>query len=63
MWMKKSKDVGIVKRFIVPALAIIGSAFMVCACIVGHGIANLYFLIVFVVFMVIGRVIANRPLT
>ena len=60
MWMKKATDVGVVKRFVVPGMAIAGSVFMVYACVMGHGIANLYYLIVFAVFMLIGRVFAEK---
>lgn len=60
MWMKKAKDMGMLRRFILPGLAIAGSCFMVLACILGHGISNLYYLIVFAVFMLVGFFIEKR---
>ncbi len=53
-WMKKEKDQGFVKRFLLPALAFIGSAFMVLACVLSHKIACVWYLIVFAVIMAIG---------
>ena len=50
------------RRFVIPALAIIGSLFMVYACIVGHGLANLWYLIVFAVIMFIGYLFRNKDL-
>ena len=60
LWMKKATDETIVRRFVLPALAIVGSAFMILACLVGHGIANLWYLIVFAVVMLIGGLIDRR---
>ena len=37
-----------------PALAIVGSLFMVYACLVGHKMENFWYLIVFAVVMLIG---------
>ena len=54
VWMKKATDETAVRRFVLPGLAIVGSAFMVLACFIGHGIANLWYLIVFAVVMLIG---------
>lgn len=54
MWMKKNADESAVRRFVLPALAVIGSCFMVYASLVGHGIANLWYLIVFAVIMLVG---------
>ena len=56
MWMKKAKDESIGRRFIIPILAFCGAAFMVFACIIGHKFANVYYLIVFAVIMVIGGI-------
>ena len=53
-WMRKEKDENVLKRFILPILAFCGSVFMVAACIIGHGIACLWYLIVFAVIMAIG---------
>ncbi|MBE6533536.1 MAG: APC family permease [Ruminococcaceae bacterium] len=38
MWMKKEKDLGVVKRFILPILSIIACGFMIFAAIYAHGI-------------------------
>ena len=54
-WMKKATDETTVRRYVIPALAICGSAFMVYACLAGHKMANFWYIIVFAVFMLIGR--------
>ena len=54
-WMKKATDETTLRRYVIPALAICGSAFMVYACLAGHKMANFWYLIVFAVFMLIGR--------
>lgn len=58
-WMRKEKDQPVLRRFVFPILAMIGSLFMVVACIVSHGIGCLWYLIVFAVIMTIG-VLLNR---
>lgn len=55
-WIKIAKDQNAIKRFVIPILAICGSLFMVYACIVGHKMENVYYLIVFAVIMLIGVV-------
>lgn len=55
-WMRKAKDEGFVRRFLIPGLAFCGSLFMILACIVGHGMANVWYLIVFAVIMLIGAI-------
>lgn len=54
MFMKKATDLGFVKRFLIPALAICGSIFMVVAAAFAHGMSAVYYLIVFAVVMAIG---------
>ena len=68
MWMKKEKELGVVKRFVLPILSIVACAFMVFAAVYAHGItpyntakANgefsfpvLFYLIVFAVIMLAG---------
>ena len=54
-WMRKATDESTLRRFVVPAFAILGSAFMVYASLVGHKMANFWYLIVFAIFMLIGR--------
>ena len=53
-WMRKEKDQSVMRRFVMPILAMIGSAFMVLACIVSHKMACFWYLIVFVVVMGLG---------
>jgi hypothetical protein len=52
-WMKKATDENTVRRYVLPGLAILGSAFMVLACLIGHGVANFWYLIVFAFVMLI----------
>ncbi len=59
-WMRKESDQSTVRRFVLPTLAIISSLFMVYACIVGHGMANVWYLIVFFVIMFIGHCFYNK---
>ena len=73
-WMKKEKDLGIFKRFVLPTISIVACLFMVFAAVYAHGItpyiaakANgtfsfpvLFYLIVFAVIMIIGAFFA-RP--
>ncbi len=68
MWMKKEKDLGVMKRFILPALSIFACAFMVFAACYAHGYTPyinaqadgrfscpvIFYLIVFAAIMVIG---------
>ena len=68
MWMKKEKDEGAFKRFILPLLSIIACAFMVFAAVYAHGITPyqaaleegkfsfpvLFYLILFAVIMIAG---------
>lgn len=60
MWMKKETGESALKRFVLPALAICGSVFMVAACIIGHRMANFWYLIVFAVVMVIGGLLNRK---
>ena len=55
MFMAKSKELNGIKRFVMPALAIVGSCFMVYAAFAAYGTTVLYYLIVFAVIMVIGN--------
>lgn len=70
-FMRKEKELSAVKRFVLPALGIIGSAFMVIAAIYSHGYLPyiaakengqfscpvLFYLILFVVIMAIGALV------
>ena len=53
-WMRKEKDQNLLRRFIMPSLALCGSVFMIIACIFSHGWGCLWYLIVFAVIMAIG---------
>ena len=52
--MVKFKELNIVKRIVLPALAIIACVFMVYAAISAYKIQALYYVIIFAVVMVIG---------
>lgn len=68
LFMKKNPQLGVVKRFVIPSLAICGSIFMVCAAIYAHGVKPylaakavgefslpvLFYLILFLIIAVIG---------
>ena len=59
-WMRKEKDQDAVRRFVLPILALCGSGFMILACIMSHGIACLWYLIVFAVIMGIGAIFDRK---
>ena len=53
-WMRKEKDLNVVRRFIMPGLAMCGSVFMIVACVFSHRMGCVWYLIVFAVVMAIG---------
>ncbi len=53
-WMKKATDETPLRRYVLPVLAICSAVFMVAACLIGHGMENFWYLIVFAVVMLIG---------
>jgi APA family basic amino acid/polyamine antiporter len=59
-WMRKEKDQNLLRRFILPGLAICGSIFMVIACIFSHGMGCVWCLIVFAVIMGIGALLNRK---
>ena len=59
-WMCKEKDQSILRRFVLPILAIIGSIFMVVASIFSHGWGCLWYLIVFALIMGVGLLLNRR---
>ncbi len=73
IWMKKEKELGFVKRFLLPVFAIIACGFMIFAAVYAHGITPylkaqadgkfvfpvLFYLIVFAVILVIGAFLKN----
>lgn len=54
MWIKNEKDQNLVSRYILPILAMLGSCFMIIACIVSHGIGCVWYFIVFAIVIAIG---------
>ena len=58
-WMRKATDEKAMRRTVIPVLAILGSLFMVYACLVGHKMENVWYLLVFAVIMLIGALV-NR---
>lgn len=59
-WMRKEKDQGLLRRFIMPVLAICGSVFMVIACAFSHRFSCVWYLIVFAVIMAIGLLLDRK---
>lgn len=59
-WMKKATDESTLRRYVIPSLAICCAIFMVVACLLGHKMANLWYLIVFAVIMFIGSRFADK---
>ena len=59
-WMRKEKDQKPLFRFVLPSLALCGSAFMILACVLSHRMACFWYMIVFAVVMVIGGLIEKR---
>ncbi len=60
MFMKKSKELGVFKRFVIPSIATCGSLFTVYAAAVSHKRAVIYYLIVFAVFMLAGYIAERK---
>ena len=54
MFMKREKEMPVFKRFVMPIASMIGSAFMVYAAAVAHGVGAAWYLLVFAVVMAIG---------
>jgi APA family basic amino acid/polyamine antiporter len=65
MLMKKEKELSTFNRFVMPILSVLGCLFMVIAAWLAHGMAAVYYLIVFAVIMLIGvyyRIVEKRNL-
>ena len=63
MLIVKGKELNVFKRFIMPILSIAGAGIFIYAAITKHGIANLGFLIIAAVIMIIGAFFAKpRPI-
>ena len=52
--LAEEKEQNVLRRFVLPILALCGSVFMVVACIFSHGIGCFWYMIVFAVIMFIG---------
>ncbi len=53
-WMRKEKDQSILRRLVMPGLALCGAVFMIIACIFSHGMGCLWYIIVFALIMAVG---------
>ena len=56
-WMRKETDLPVLRRFVLPILALLGSLFMVLAGILSHGWGCLWYLIVFAIIMLVGALL------
>ena len=61
--MIKERDLHPVKRFLLPGLSVLGVAVIVIASILKHGMANLWYLIVFAAIMGLGAIFYYRRKT
>ena len=59
-WMRKEKNENVLRRFILPGTTMVGSLFMVVACVLSHGMGCVWFLIVFAVIMGIGDLFRKK---
>ena len=59
MIIAKEKDLSFFKRFVTPALSVVGSCVMIYASIKSHGIDNLWFLLIFGIIVLIGFLLPN----
>ena len=59
-WIRKEKQESVLRRFVMPILAICGSVFMIVACVFSHGIGCVYYLIVFAIIMGIGALYLKK---
>ena len=62
MFIRKSKELNGLKRFVMPALAIVGSCFMVYAAFAAYGTTVLYYLIVFALIMGLGALYQKKKM-
>ena len=56
-WMRKAEGQSVLRRYIMPALAICGSLFMIFACAITHKWSCIWYLIVFGVIMTVGMLV------
>ena len=59
-FIKKSTDLSVFNRYVMPIIAICCAIFMVFACIYAHTTAVIYYLIVFFIFMIVGNYINSK---
>ncbi len=59
-WMRKEKDQPVLRRFVLPVLAMCGSVFMVVACLLSHKWACLWYAIVVAAFMLTGWLVNRK---
>ena len=59
-WMVREKKQPVLRRFVLPGLALCGSGFMVFACILAHKEKCFGYLIVFAVLMAIGALVKGK---
>ena len=59
-WMRRSAGQSAVRRFVMPALALCGSGFMVLACALSHGTDCIGYLAVFAVIMAVGFLVNRK---
>ena len=52
--MRRERDLGYGKRFILPGLSIVGCIFMVVAAVIGHGIDMAWYLLIFFLITALG---------
>ena len=58
--MVKEKELSPFKRFVLPSVSILGIGVIVYACASKHGIRNIWYLLVFAAFMIVGAVIYKK---
>lgn len=54
MFMKKERGLSTFKRFVMPALSVLGCVFMVVAAVFAHKMAAVYYLVIFIFVMILG---------
>ena len=59
-WMRKEKGQNVLRRFVMPSLALCGSVFMVVACVFSHRWGCVWYLIVFAAIMIAGAVMNRK---
>ena len=63
MIVKERKNLGILKGIVLPILSLVASGFMVFAAIYAHGMATLYYLIIYVLIMILGLGLMKKKKT